>query len=207
MFDSCCRGYEGIPSHEWVPANENVEPARISITFFPNQQAKSMRVEAMTLLELRDKIHNQTGRSKGELPWLKLAKFSGERTEANCLRFNDAVTAITGIELDYDREELTLDAAIAVAKRAKLAALFYTSASYTDAKPRWRCVLPASKALPPSEREKLVARVNGLFGGVFSPEMAITKCLIWALSVNGFTATARALRQRGRTSDGWSAPV
>jgi hypothetical protein len=31
--------------------------------------------------------------------------------------------------------------------------------------------------------------------------MAITKCLILAQTVNRFTGTARALRQRGRTSD------
>ena len=31
--------------------------------------------------------------------------------------------------------------------------------------------------------------------------MAITKCLISAQTVNRFTVTARALRQRGRTSD------
>ena len=31
--------------------------------------------------------------------------------------------------------------------------------------------------------------------------MAITKCLIWAQTVNRFTVTARALRQCGRTSD------
>ena len=169
MFDICCGGYEAIPLEEWA-ANENVEPARIDVTFFPSEKAQSMSGEAMTLLELRDKIHNRTARSKGELPWLKLAKFSGERTEANCLRHDKGVTAISGIELDYDREELTLDAAIAVAEKAKLAALFYTSASYTEEKPRWRVLLPTSKELPPSERVKLVARVNGLFDGVFSPK-------------------------------------
>ena len=52
--------------------------------------------------------------------------------------------------------------AIAVVKKAKLLALLYTlAASYTDATPRWRILLPTSTTLPPDERAKLVARVNG----------------------------------------------
>jgi hypothetical protein len=35
--------------------------------------------------------------------------------------------------------------------------------------------------------------------------MAVTKCRIWAPSVNPFTAPPRALSQCGRTGDGWSA--
>ena len=38
-----------------------------------------------------------------------------------------------------------------------------------------------------------------------SPVMAITKCRIWVPPVNCFTGAAAALRQCGRTSDGWSA--
>jgi hypothetical protein len=143
---------------------------RVSITFFPSQSAKSMRVQLMTLSELRDLIQSTSKKSKAALPWLKLAKFSGVRTEANCLRHNEAVVEITGIELDYDGGKITLDAAVAIAKKLKLKSLLYTSASYTEAKPRWRILLPTSKALPPGERERLVARVNGAFGGVFSGE-------------------------------------
>ena len=40
---------------------------------------------------------------------------------------------------------------------------------------------------------EVVASIRGV--------MAITKCRIWVPPVNRFTVTARALRQRGRTSD------
>jgi hypothetical protein len=42
-------------------------------------------------------------------------------------------------------------------------------------------------------------------GGTLADVMAITKCRIWTLPVNRFTAPPRALRQGGRTRDGWSA--
>ena len=127
--------------------------------------------------------------------------------EANCLRFNDAVTAITGIELDYHSEELTLDALGGGQEGKARSTILHVSFLYgcEPAMALRPCQHRTADAA--DDREKLVARVNGPFGGVFSPEMAITKCLISAQSVNRFTVTARALRQRGRTSAEWSALV
>ena len=142
----------------------------MEVTFFPDQWAKSQHRESLTLAELRDLIQNTSEPTKNKLPWLKLATFGTKRSEKNCLRYNANVLSITGIELDYDREEMTLDDAIEIAERAQLRALLYTSARYSDAAPRWRILLPTSKPLPTAERAKLVARVNGLYGGVFSPE-------------------------------------
>ena len=121
----------------------------------------------MTLTELGALILMTSAKSKDKLPWLKLATFGDDRTARNCLRHDGNVLAITGIELDYDAGEMTLDQAVAIVKEARLCALLYTSPSYTDAKPKWRIVLPTSKELPPGERAKLVARVNGIFDGVF----------------------------------------
>jgi hypothetical protein len=146
------------------------QASTIEVTFFPTQAAQSMRVRSMTLAELRKLIETTTAASKKRLPWLKIATFGTERSEKNCLRFNANVRSINGIELDYDAGEMSFDEAVGIAKKAKLAALFYTSASHTAEKPRWRIVLPTSRPLPPEARAKLVARVNGLFGGVFSPE-------------------------------------
>ena len=137
------------------------------VTFFPNQSAQSKTLERLSLIELRDKIQATAAATKAELPWLKLAVFGDKRTGKNCLR-NDANTkAISGIELDYDAGVVTFEQAIAKITEAKLMALLYTSASYKPEKPKWRILLPTSRLLPPGERKKLVARVNGLFGGVF----------------------------------------
>jgi Protein of unknown function (DUF3987)/Primase C terminal 2 (PriCT-2) len=174
--------------------------SQITVTFFPSQFAQSMKVKVMTLEELRDLIQNTSKTSKKKLPWLKFASFDGERTEANCLRSNTSVTAIHGVELDYDREKLKLDEAIAITKKAKLKALLYTSASYTEAKPRWRILLPASKPLPPSERLRMVARVHGLFGGVFSGESFTLSQSYYFGSVNNNPAH-RAVVTEGRCID------
>ena len=146
------------------------EVCEIEVTFFPDQKAKKQCRRSMTLPELRDLIQNTTKPAKDKLPWLKLATFGDKRSDKNCFRHNANVLSITGVELDYDDEWMTLDAAVEIAERARLRALFYTSARYTDATPRWRILLPTSEPLPPADRAKLVARVNGLYGGVFSPE-------------------------------------
>jgi AAA domain/Primase C terminal 2 (PriCT-2) len=146
------------------------EQRKIEVTFFPNQSAQSQRRQSMTLPELRGLIQNTTKPAKDKLPWLKLATFGDKRSEKNCLRHNANVLLITGIELDYDGEWMTLDAAIEIAERGRLKTLIYTSASYSDATPRWRILLPTSKPLAPGEREKLCARVNGLYGGIFESE-------------------------------------
>jgi ABC-type uncharacterized transport system substrate-binding protein len=146
------------------------EVCEIEVTFFPDQKAKKQCRRSMTLPELRDLIQNTTKPAKDKLPWLKLATFGDKRSDKNCFRHNANVLSITGVELDYDDEWMTLDAAVEIAERARLQALFYTSARYSDATPRWRMLLPTSEPLPPADRAKLVARVNGLYGGVFSPE-------------------------------------
>src|SRR6266540_1118528 len=129
MFERCCRGYEGIPLEEWEPI--------ISVTFFPNQWAKSKQFCSTTLAELGDQIQKTNKRRKSALPWLKLATFGDEPSDADCLRYDDNVLSISGIELDYDAKRMTFDEGVAVAKRARLRALLYTSANYSDAAPKW----------------------------------------------------------------------
>jgi Protein of unknown function (DUF3987) len=154
----------------------------VAVTFFPTYAAQSKRQEQLSLTGLRDKIQNTTRASKEELPWLKLCVFGRRRTELNCLRSNANVEAVTGIELDYDQQQISFETAIATVRKAKLMCLAYTTANYKPEQPKWRLVLPLSRMIAPprgamndtewdklmtAERGKLVARVNGLFGGVF----------------------------------------
>ena len=80
------------------------------------------------------------------------------------------VVSISGIEADYDGEEISFEEATKIVEAARLSALLYTSPSHTEEKPRWRVLCPTSRDLPPEQRAKLVARLNGIFGGVFAPE-------------------------------------
>src|SRR5262249_43156466 len=120
--------------------------------------------------ELGDLISKTTARNKAALPFLKFGLFGNKRSDKNCLRHNDNLELITGVELDYDAAQMSFDDAVAIAEQARLQALQYTSERYTDQTPRWRILLPTSKPLKPEQRTKLVARVNGLYNGVFSPE-------------------------------------
>src|ERR1017187_5540409 len=124
----------------------------------------------MTLWDLRDLILTTTATTKAKLPWLKLAKFGDKRSDNKSLRCNENVLSISGIEVDYDGEVMTFETALEYMRQARLQSLIYTSPSHTTAKPRWRVLLPTSKELPPDKRAALVARINGIFGGVLSVE-------------------------------------
>ena len=130
-----------------------------------------MHTADLTLSQLADRIAKQTAASKMELPWLKLAIFGNKRSEKNCLRTNANVLHVTGIETEHDAGEISFDTAIAVMREARVRSLLYTSPSYRPAtKERWRILVPLSQNHPPETREKLVARINGLFGGKIAPE-------------------------------------
>ena len=140
------------------------------VTFFPTQQALTKTERKIILAELAELIRCTHAVTKFELPWLKLAFFGDKRTDHNCLRSNANLRWCSGIELDYDREKLSFDAAVNILWHANITAIAYTSASHGQGAPRWRVLCPFSLGLPPDQRSKHVARINGVFGGVFSGE-------------------------------------
>ena len=149
----------------------DIDTRTVRITFFPDETARSSLTADLTLSQLADRIAKQAAASKMELPWLKLAIFGDKRSEKNCLRTNANVVHVTGIEVEHDAGEITFDTAIAVMREARIRSLLYTSPSYRPAtKERWRILLPLSQNHPPETREKLVAHINGLFGGKIAPE-------------------------------------
>jgi hypothetical protein len=143
---------------------------RFTVTYFADEFAKSLRTQQVTLPELRGLILRTTAHKKIFLPWLKCATFGTKRTKLGSLRHNDNVTAISGLELDYDDEEVSIELGATLLRRARLKSLLYTSPSHTDAKPRWRVLLPTSCDRPPQERKRLVARVDHACCGIFAPE-------------------------------------
>ena len=104
------------------------------------------------------------------LPWIKLARF-GDFKINNCLRNNENVLAVSGCEGDYDGEKVSFHEAVAIARKAGLLCIIYTSRSHTQAAPRWR-VLVFFRAgnTPPAERHLYVMRLNGIFGGILADE-------------------------------------
>jgi hypothetical protein len=129
---------------------------------------------AKNIDDLAGLIRGTTSGSKNDLPWIKLARFSGvpNPKAANpkfaSLRYNAAVVEIYGIEGDYDGGKLPM--AIAAARLAQIECLLYNTPSSKSEAPRWRVLAPTSKPYPPPTRDGFLARVNGLLGGVLADE-------------------------------------
>lgn len=142
----------------------------IAVTFFENFGAKKKTELQHSLRSLADAIRRISKPDKKWLPWLKLARFGDQRSDKNSLRHDANVLAVTGLEADYDGEQMAFEAAVEIATKANLLCIIYTSPSHTEDAPRWRVLCPFSEELPPDRREKMFGRINGLFGGIFSGE-------------------------------------
>ncbi|WP_167334670.1 AAA family ATPase [Sphingomonas parapaucimobilis] len=116
-------------------------------------------------------IKDEWAEYKGDLPWLKLARFGNTRSDKGSLRTNANMQAISGIELDYDDGDISPARARAILSEVGIAALIFTTPSHMQPGKgnRWRILCPTSRDLDPIERERLVARINGLFDGAFDP--------------------------------------
>lgn len=143
---------------------------RVRVTFFRDPMARRKSEHECSLAALALRVQMVTAPTKAELPWLKLARFGDLRTDRGSLRHGANILAITGIEADYDGEQMSFDQAVLLVERAGILALLYISPSYTEGKPRWRVLCSTSQELPPGDREKLVARLNGMLGGILAPE-------------------------------------
>ena len=76
------------------------------------------------------------------------------------------MNSIDGIEADYDAGKMSVDEACRKLREAGLAALIWTTPSHAPEAPRYRILCPTSKELPVSGRKALIARLNGVLGGV-----------------------------------------
>ena len=148
----------------------NIDTSLLHVAVFRDAKGYELAAHKMTLPGLRNLVLNTTASKKDSLPLLKLASFGNTRSQGKSLRNNANVLSINGVELDYDGENMPFDGAVAKTEKAHLRALIYTSPSHSERKPRWRILLPTSRPLAPGERANLVARVNGLFEGIFANE-------------------------------------
>jgi len=136
-------------------------------TEFPDQYARSKKPRASSLRELAERIPRTTGKTKEELPWLKLAEFGDEpkSKRTGCLRHGANMIAIHGVELDFDKGDPTWDQVWSRLWEAGTPALLYTTRRHSEDTHRFRILLPTSRPLLPAERAQLVARVYGVVRG------------------------------------------
>lgn len=140
---------------------------RITVTCFPKQSAQSKTERQMSMRQLANEIERAAASDKGGLPWFKLASFGERRTEKNCLRNNENVLSVSGVEADYDAGSISPDEAERRLRAAGIAAMVYTTPSHgQDGKGnRWRVFAPFDQPLPPEHRAQHVARLNGILDG------------------------------------------
>ncbi|MEH6791746.1 AAA family ATPase [Parasphingorhabdus sp.] len=143
---------------------------QITLSRFKSASARQVYAHQVTIRELGPKIVKRSGAQKSELPWLKLASFGKRKTGKGSLRHNANVIAIEGVEGDYDGETISPAKAAQMLRKSGIAGLIYTSPSHTPDKPRWRILCPTSQSLPPTDRERLCARLHGVLGAALAPE-------------------------------------
>lgn len=134
----------------------------LTVTTFTDLQAKSQELKRIPIEDLLDLIETTTAAMKAKLPLLKFARFGDKKNDKGCLRHNENVEELFGVEGDIDGG-LSVDQACDIIKKS--GAITYTSPSHTDACPKLRILTPTSCPLPPERHTQLVARLNGLFGG------------------------------------------
>ena len=145
--------------------------ASLRWTEIPNKTGREINRRDGSWPELLERLRTVGKfKDKGSCPWIKMAVFGDHVSAGGSLRNNRNVIEVTGVEGDYDRGEMPPEVAILRLQAAGLRGAVYPSPSSTPARPRWRVLCPLSKAAPPADRARLLARVNGALGGVLSDE-------------------------------------
>jgi hypothetical protein len=153
-----------IPREKWCDMTE------ITVTYFHDKGATRKQERRISLIELAQQIRTATAPEKDELGWLKLARFGDAATAKGSLRHDRNLLAVTGVEIDYDGEQVDVGVAIEKIEKTGLSAIVYTSPSHRPEAPRWRVLCPFSQELPPDQRGRMVNRINRVLGGVAGTE-------------------------------------
>jgi hypothetical protein len=160
--------------HQRKPSASVPQPTldqhKVSLTFFDDKFAAVQYRDSLTLPQLADEIRFMTDSKKTKLPWLKLALFGEQPSARNCLRTNENLRTVTGVEVDYDAGETSFDQAVERLAAAGLRSLVYTSASHKPGvREKWRVLCPLSTPTAAGYRVQLVAWLNGVLGGGIDP--------------------------------------
>lgn len=165
-----------VTDEEWEATiwGDDPGPATIPLTLWNDLSGTAFQEIAVPWAEVPDFIRHHGGHHpvKKRCPLVKFAKFGDLRTDSGSLRHDGNVLTVTGVEGDYDAEEITPAEAIDRLEKHNLRALVVTTYSHTPDKPRWRVLTPLSRPVGPHERLRYVEILNGVLGGILAPESA-----------------------------------
>lgn len=146
---------------------------KIAVTFFNNQYASEVYPRRASMLELAEKLCTIVKPSKEHLPHIKLGRFGALKSKRGSYKTKDNQKDISGVETEYDGGIVSPHEAAEKLAAAGVAALIYTSPSHglPEKGHRWRVLCPCrSQLLAVEMRRGLVARVNGVLGGILAGE-------------------------------------
>ena len=132
-----------LPEKNFQPTAEIPIKSPVYFTGFCDEFALVKRdCKAINIDDLADLIRRTTRTSKKDLPWIKLARFSGiqnpkaTKPDFPSMRYDDAVVEIHGVEGDDDGGKVRM--ATAASGLADIERLIYSTPSSTPEAPRWR---------------------------------------------------------------------
>jgi hypothetical protein len=137
----------------------------LTYTLFRDVNARVAPRQKANLREIAAALDSYKAKAKVELPLIKLALFGDVPTPKGSLRNNANLLKITGIEADYDGEEISPAVASERLRTAGVAGLIYTSPSHQPKAPRWRVLAALSTCSSPEKRGTLCSRLNGALAG------------------------------------------
>ena len=146
---------QSIASAEGVSA-----PDGLVLTEFPNRFARRKTERIVPFDRLVEELrHPGEYDSKEAMPYFKLARFGDKRTDKGCYRNDENVVELTGVLIDYDDEQVSIEDA-AQKLQQQVRAVLYTSASQTETSHRWRIVVPLAASVEGTAEEIKAAHVQ-----------------------------------------------
>lgn len=151
----------------------------LSFTTFKSRAADTKTEKSCTWDQLVAALTNpKTYKDKLDCPLIKLSTFGEEKSAKGSYRTNKNQLELHGVEIDYDREVVTVEEARQLLAAAGVEAFIYTSASHQIFDPdtggfkghRWRVLFPLSKPHDPVHHRRLVGMANTILGGIASGE-------------------------------------
>jgi hypothetical protein len=149
---------------------QSIGAVSVTFTIFENVKARRADLVDMTLSQVTTEVEQVRGAKKADLPLLALATFGSRRSSMGSLRHDANVVSITGVVIDYDGGQVPFDSAVSHLREAGISAIVYETASSKPEAPRWRVLAFLSQPHSPKAHGSLVARLNGLLGGIAAAE-------------------------------------
>lgn len=152
--------------HSYTTPSDVAQPVMLAFTWFDSKAAPNGTRGGMPWPDLCDWIATDapTAPTKDDLPLIKLGTFDRD------YRSNETLRSIDGVEGDYDGEMVQPADAADMLRTAGVEALIYTSPSHRPHAPRWRVLAPLSRTADAAARHDLLARINGVLGGILAIE-------------------------------------